>query len=73
MYNFKHEEQIRNTYPKGTRIKLLQTMDDTQPIEKNEEGSVRYVDDAGTIHMKWDNGRSLGLVIEDRFEIIENS
>ena len=27
-----------------------------------------HVDDAGTIHMKWDNGRTLGLVpVEDQF------
>ena len=25
-------------------------------------GTVTFVDDVGTVHMKWDNGRTLGIV-----------
>jgi hypothetical protein len=32
------------------------------PIASGEEGAVDFVDDAGQIHMKWDNGRSLALI-----------
>ena len=60
-------EQIRQTYAPGTRIEL-QHMEDSQPVPDGTRGSVAYVDDAGTIHMKWDNGRTLGLVPgEDQF------
>lgn len=60
-------EQIRQTYAPGTRIEL-QHMEDPQPVPNGTRGSVAYVDDAGTIHMKWDNGRTLGLVPgEDQF------
>ena len=60
-------EQIRQTYAPGTRIEL-QHMEDPQPVPDGTLGSVAYVDDAGTIHMKWDNGRTLGLVPgEDQF------
>jgi hypothetical protein len=60
-------EQIRQTYAPGTRIEL-QHMEDPQPVPDGTRGSVAYVDDAGTIHMKWDNGRTLGLVPgEDQF------
>ena len=60
-------EQIRQTYTPGTRIELQQ-MEDPQPVPDGTRGSVAYVDDAGTIHMKWDNGRTLGLVLgEDQF------
>ena len=60
-------EQIRQTYTPGTRIEL-QHMEDPQPVPNGTRGSVAYVDDAGTIHMKWDNGRTLGLVPgEDQF------
>ena len=34
-------------------------------------GTVDHVDNAGTIHMSWENGSSLGLIPgEDRFKII---
>lgn len=60
-------EQIRQTYAPGTRIEL-QHMEDPQPVPDGTRGSVDYVDDVGTIHMKWDNGRTLGLVPgEDQF------
>ena len=67
----KHVQEIKNKYAKGTRIKLTKTMDDIQPILANQKGTVLFVDDIGTLHMKWDNGRGLGIVVdEDEFEII---
>ncbi len=60
-------EQIQQTYVPGTRIEL-QHMEDPQPVPDGTRGTVAYVDDAGTIHMKWDNGSTLGLVPgEDQF------
>ena len=60
-------EQIRQTYAPGTRIEH-QHMEDPQPVPDGTRGTVANVDDAGTIHMKWDNGRTLGLVPgEDQF------
>lgn len=60
-------EQIQQTYSPGTRLEL-QHMEDPQPVPDGTRGTVAYVDDAGTIHMKWDNGRTLGLVPgEDQF------
>lgn len=58
---------IRLNYPPGTRLEL-QHMDDPQPVPDGTSGTVVCVDDGGTIHMEWDNGRSLGLVPqEDQF------
>jgi hypothetical protein len=35
-------------------------------------GEVDFVDDIGTIHVRWENGRYLGLIEEiDRFKIIK--
>ena len=53
--------ELRLNYPPGTRI-MLDHMDDTWAVPRGTRGSVTQVDDAGTIHMKWDNGRSLGIV-----------
>ena len=54
-------EELRQNYPPGTRIELIH-MDDKWAVAKGTRGTVTQVDDAGTIHMKWDNGRTLGLV-----------
>ena len=64
-------ERIKNGYPVGTRIELIQAMDDVQGVEKGTKGTVIGVDDIGTIHMKWDNGRGLGLIPGvDNFKVL---
>ena len=53
--------ELRLNYPPGTRI-MLEHMEDNWAVPRGTCGSVTQVDDAGTVHMKWDNGRSLGIV-----------
>ena len=61
---------IRNMFTPGTRVRLIY-MNDARAVEPGTEGTVDHVDDAGTVHVKWDNGRGLGLIVdEDIFEII---
>lgn len=56
---------------KGARVRLI-SMDDMQAPPAGTEGTVQYVDDAGTIHVQWDTGGSLGLVPgEDEWELVE--
>ena len=54
-------EQLRESYPSGTRIKLIH-MEDQYAVPAGTRGSVRYVDDAGQLGVAWDNGRSLSLI-----------
>lgn len=64
-------EKIKRRYPEGTRIELKH-MQDMQAVPTGMKGTVKYVDDVGTIHMAWENGQGLGLVEgEDEFDIIE--
>lgn len=68
----KEIDMIKAKYPEGTRIRLIH-MNDSNPISPGTEGSVDYVDDAGHIQMKWDDGRSIALMVkEDQFEIISH-
>lgn len=63
--------ELREKYPSETKIKLLKTLEDPQPIEAGSIGEVDYVDDGGNIHMNWENGSTLSLIEEaDSFEII---
>lgn len=65
-------EQLQSVYHKGLRVKLLK-MNDSYSVEEGTLGTVQMVDDAGTIHVNWDNGRRLGVVLEagDRVEVIK--
>ena len=65
-------ERLKKLYPVGTKVKLIE-MADVQAPPEGTIGEVDYIDDIGTIHVKWSNGSSLGLIIgEDKFEIINS-
>lgn len=64
-------ENIKKKYPPETRISLIHMEDPYNPVPCGTYGTVRMVDDAGQIHVKWDNGRGLALNVEiDEFEVI---
>ena len=67
----KEIEYYRRKYPEGTRIQLDADMDDPQPILAGTKGTILMIDDMAQAVMKWDNGRSLSLVLRhDSFHVI---
>ena len=56
--NKKYIEQLRKKYPVGTKIQLISMRDETYPVLPGTIGEVTYIDDIGSIHMKWENGSS---------------
>ena len=61
-------ESTKKLYPPGTRIELINMKDPYAPVPAGTRGTVKFVDDMGTIFPEWDNGRSLGVVPgEDSF------
>ena len=61
---------IKETYLPGMRIRLLK-MDDVQAPPIGTEGTVRGVDDIGSILVAWDNGSGLNVIPgEDEVSIL---
>ena len=66
----KRVERIREQYPPGTRLQMEHMDDPYAPVPPGTQGTVVFVDDAGQVHMEWDNGRTLALVPGiDRFHV----
>lgn len=73
MYGIRREtiERLRRQYPIGCRVELVQ-MEDIQAPPIGTKGTVRGVDDIGSIMVSWDNGSSLSVVYgEDRCRRID--
>lgn len=66
--------QLRKMYPPGTRICVDHMENDPHPIPPGTMGIVTAVDDAGTLHYKFDNGRHLGLIHSvDAFHVVQSN
>ena len=68
--NYAYVSSMKKIFTHGLRIKL-ESMRDPYAVPDGTFGTVDYVDDAGQIHMNWDNGSTLALIYgEDIFQII---
>jgi len=54
-------ERIRKEYPVGTRVELLK-MDDPQAPPIGTLGTIRGIDDSGSLLVCWDNGSGLHVI-----------
>ena len=64
-------EQLRKKYPVGTKLQLLSMRNAKYPVLPGTVGEVTHIDDAGSIHMRWENGSSFALIPEiDSFQTV---
>ncbi len=55
-------ERLKEQYPKGTRVELVSMNDPyNKKLKPGDQGTVRLVDDIGTIFVDWDCGSGLGV------------
>ena len=56
---------LRQQFPEGWQVRLRPS-----PIKPGSVGTLKHIDDAGTFHVRWSDGRELGLVLgKDSFSI----
>ncbi len=61
MVTRKQLELLRKRYPAGAEV-CLEHMDGESGMPSGLKGKVLCVDDAGQIHVNWENGSSLALI-----------
>ena len=61
-------ERLRRAFPQGVRVRLIR-MEDAQAPPAGTCGTVRWVDDLGSIHIAWDTGGSLAAL--DGVDVVE--
>ena len=65
-------EAVRARYPKGTRVELVFMDDPYSRLKSGDRGTVEFVDDIATVHVKWDCGSGLGVAYgADKIRILE--
>ena len=64
-------EQLRQQFPKGTRVELISMDDPYTTLKPGDQGAVSMIDSMGTVFVNWDCGSGLGLVFgEDSYRKI---
>lgn len=64
-------KSLKERYPVGCIVELIQ-MNDKYAPPVGTRGKVICVDDLGTIHVKWNNGSTLGVAYEeDSCKVVE--
>ena len=54
---------LRKMYPEGCRVSLERMVDEPYAkLHPGDLGTVRNVDDAGQIHISWDQGSSVAVI-----------
>ena len=63
-YPTKEEVQrVRELYPIGCRVELIRMGPDPySKLKSGDQGTVKCVDDIGTVFVSWDCGSGLGMV-----------
>lgn len=65
---------LRRQYPKGARVALVRMNDPYTKLRPGDLGTVEFIDDAGTLFCRWDNGSTIGAVFgEDEIRLYDNT
>lgn len=51
-------------FKKPDRVELIECSDPDTQLQPGDLGTVQYVDGLGTVHVDWDRGIKLGMVLD---------
>jgi Domain of unknown function (DUF4314) len=55
----------------GDRVEVIRCYDAYTKLRRGTRGTVTLIDQLGTVHVRWDDGRNLGLVPgQDEWRVI---
>ena len=54
--------RLRSRYPAGSRVELVSMNDPYTTLKPGDCGTVEFVDDTGSIFVKWDIGSGLAVI-----------
>lgn len=65
-------DYVKQSFKKGTKIEIIEMQDEYNPVPTGTIGYVDFVDSEGQIHMNWNNGSTLALIVGiDKFKILD--
>ncbi len=57
----------------GDRVEIIRCYDAYTKLKRGTRGTVTLIDQLGTVHVRWDDGRNLGLVPgQDEWRVISD-
>ena len=67
-------KRLREEYPPGTRVELVEMLGEPRKdMVPGLRGEIMFIDDAGSAHIRWQNGSTLACLHGiDRFRKIED-
>jgi hypothetical protein len=70
MLNLRKQNKVIDPHP-GGRVELIHMDDPYTKLKEGDKGTIDFIDDANVIHVKWDNGSTLGLLPDvDKFKFL---
>ena len=57
-----NKAELEKLYPAGTRVELVKMDDPHTRLKPGDKGTVEFIDDALSVHIRWDSGEGLAAI-----------
>lgn len=69
------KKKADSQYEQGDRVELVETSDIYSKLLPGTQGTVSATDDTGTVHVAWDDGNNLGMILDsgDKIKLVSET